>query len=163
MEAVMAIPSRLSSYLDQHGVRYEVCAHGHSRSSAHSARAAHIRPHELAKSVIVEDDDGCLMVVLPADCRIRLGELSRLLGRRELRLADEARIAGLFADCDLGAVPAAGMAWGLETVVADELESSPTVYIEGGDHERLLRLTHEQFHALMQTARHGRFCAEPMH
>ena len=35
--------------------------------------------------------------------------------------------------------------------------------MEGGDHERLLRLSHEQFHALMLTVRHGQFCAEATH
>jgi len=163
MEAVMTIPSRLSSYLEQRGVRYEVCAHQHSRTSAQSARTANVPPHELAKSVIVEDDDGCVMAVLPADRKVRLGELSRLLGRKNLRLADEDRVSELFTDCDRGAVPALGMAWGVETVVDDELESSPIVYVEAGDHERLLRMSHEQFHALMLAARHGQFCAEPMH
>lgn len=159
----MTIPSRLSSYLDRHGTRYEVCTHQHSRTSAQSARTAHVPPHALAKSVIVEDDSGCLVAVLPADRKVRLGELSRLLGRRNLRLADEQRIAELFTDCDRGAVPALGMAWGLETVVDDELESCPTVYIEGGDHEQLLRLSHDEFHLLMRTARHGRVGAEPVH
>lgn len=28
------------------------------------------------------------------------------------------------------------------------------------DHERLLRLSHDQFQALMSTARHGQFCGE---
>ena len=159
----MTIPSRLSSYLAQRGANYEVCAHRHSRTSAETARTAHVSPHELAKSVIVEDDTGCVMAVLPADRKLRLGELSRMLGRKNLRLADERRIAELFTDCDLGAVPAVGMAWGVETVVDDELESCSTVYVEGGDHERLLRLSHDQFHALMLAARHGRFCVEPMH
>ncbi|HSW03021.1 aminoacyl-tRNA deacylase [Aquabacterium sp.] len=159
----MAIPLRLSSYLDQRGAQYEICAHLRSRTSAQTARTANVPAHELAKSVIVEDDTGCVMAVLPADKKLRLGELSRLLGRRNLRLADERRIAELFTDCDLGAVPALGMAWGIETVVDDELESCPTIYVEAGDHERLLRLSHDQFHALMLTARHGRFCAESMH
>jgi Ala-tRNA(Pro) deacylase len=159
----MSIPSRLCSYLEQRGVRYEICAHVHSRTSAQTARTANVPPHELAKSVIVEDDAGCVMAVVPADCRVRLGELSRLLGRKHLRLADENRIVELFADCDRGAVPALGMAWGVELVVDDELEASPVVYLEGGDHERLLRISHDQFHELMRTARHGQFCAKPVY
>jgi len=56
------------------------------------------------------------MVVLPADKRVRLGPVSRMLDRERLRLADENRIATLFADCDRGAAPAFGMAWGVETI-----------------------------------------------
>lgn len=159
----MSIPSRLSSYLDQRGVRYDTLTHEPSRSSAETARMAQVLPHQLAKSVIVEDDAGCVMVVLPADRTVMLGHLSLLLGRKELRLADESRIAQLLEDCDRGAVPPVGMAWGIETIIDDELEASDIVYMEGGDHERLLQMSHQQFHELMRTARHGHFCKKPLH
>lgn len=159
----MSIPTRLSSYLDQRGVRYEIRMHKHSRSSAETARAAHVPPCQLAKSVIVEDDTGRVMAVVPADRNILLGQLSRMLDRKHLRLADEACIASMFADCDRGAVPALGMAWGVETVVDDELEASEVVYVEAGDHERLLQLSNDQFHELMLAARHGHFCGERIH
>ena len=154
----MSIPSPLSSYLDQRGTRYEICAHAYSRSSAETARSAHVQPSQLAKSVVLEDDTGCLMAVIPADQTVMVGALARLLGRKDLRLADEERIATLFDDCDRGAVPTVGMAWGIETVVDDELEAREVVYMEGGDHERLLRMSHDQFHALMSSQLHGRFC-----
>ena len=159
----MSIPMRLTSYLGARGARYEVCLHEHSRCSAETARTAHVPSHQLAKSVIVEDDAGCVMAVVPADRNVLLGQLSRLLARKPLRLADEARIAAIFADCDRGAVPALGMAWGVETIVDDALETTPVVYVEAGDHERLLRLSHDQFHELMLAARHGRFCGTRIH
>ena len=159
----MSIPTRLSSYLAERGTRYEIRTHKHSRSSAETARAAQVPPHQLAKSVIVEDEAGCMMVVVPADRNVQLGELSRLLERKHLRLADETRIASIFADCDRGAVPALGMPWGVPTVIDDELESNDVVYIESGDHEQLLRLTSDQFHELMLAAQHGHFCGERIH
>ena len=94
---------------------------------------------------------------------VKLGQLARLLERKHLHLADEDRIAELFADCDRGAIPGLGMAWGIETIVDYELEASAVVYIEAGDHEHLLRLSHDQFHALMLGARDGHFCGEPIH
>lgn len=159
----MSIPRRLSSYLDAHGAHYEVCLHAHSRSSPETARTAHIPPHQLAKSVIVEDDAGCVLAVVPANRNVLLGQLARQLGRRHLRLADEARVSALFADCEPGAVPALGMAWGIETVVDDELDAKPVVCVEAGDHECLLRLAHDEFHALMLAARHGRFSGARIH
>ncbi|ABE46618.1 aminoacyl-tRNA deacylase [Polaromonas sp. JS666] len=159
----MSIPSRLSSYLDERGARYEIHTHQPSHSSAETARTAQVLPHQLAKSVILEDDTGYVMAVIPADKTVMLGHLSLLLGRKELRLSDESRIASMFLDCDLGAVPPVGMAWGMETVVDDELEASDVVYMEGGDHERLLRMSHDQFHDLMSVAQHGHFCKAPLH
>jgi Ala-tRNA(Pro) deacylase len=153
----MPISPRLSSYLDQQGAQYELCLHNHSHSSAETARLARVPEHQLAKSVILEDERGCIMAVIPADARLQIGALARMLGRSTLRLADEARIGQMFNDCELGAVPAFGMAWGLETVVDDELERNTEIYVEGGDHEQLLRMSRQQFSTLMRDARHGHF------
>ena len=159
----MFIPARLSSFLLAHDAEYDVQRHRHSRSSSDSAHAAHVPPHQLAKAVVLEDETGCVMAVVPADRYVRLGRLSQLLERQYLHLADEDRIAALFPDCERGAVPALGMLWGLETVVDDELDNQNVVYIECGDHERLLRLDHRQFHALTQQARHGQFSGLRIH
>jgi Ala-tRNA(Pro) deacylase len=162
-EDVMAIPSHLSSYLEQRGARYDVCPHAHSRSSAETARSAHVPPGQLAKSVILEDDAGCVMAVLPADRTVMVGEFARMLGRNRLRLADEARVALLFEDCDRGAIPPVGMAWGVQTIVDEALEANDIVYLESGDHERLLRMSREQFHELMREQPHGHFCKPATH
>lgn len=159
----MSLPTRLVHYLDERGARYDVFAHGRSRSSFETAHSAHVPPHQLAKSVLLEDDGGYVVAVLPADRALRLGELSRMLGREDLHLADEDCVAKTFADCDRGAVPAFGMAWGIETVVDDELETNDVVYVEAGDHERLLRLSRAQFHELMSASRHGPISGERTH
>ncbi len=159
----MSIPAHLTKYLDQRGSHYEVHTHEHSRSSAETARSAHVPSNQLAKSVILEDETGVVMAVIPADRMVLLGEFARLLGRNKLRLAQEERVAQLFEGCEPGAVPAVGMAWGVATIVDDELESSDVVYLEGGDHERVLRMSHEEFHALMRAQPHGSFSRSPLH
>lgn len=159
----MSLPSRLSSYLERCGTHYELCAHEPTHSSAETARSAHVMPHQLAKSVILEDDLGCVMAVVPADKSVLVDEVAQMLGREGLHLSSEDRIASVFEDCERGAVPPVGMAWGLETIVDDELEANDIVYLEGGDHELLLRLPHEEFHRLMTEARHGHICKPTMH
>jgi len=156
------ISSRLSQYFSQRGVQYEVSEHRLSRSSAQTARVAHVPPRLVAKSVILEDDGGFVMAVIPADRCVRVGHLANLLGRHELHLSDESRIAAVFGDCDRGAVPPVGMAWGIETVVDEALEGHEVVYLEGGDHRRLLKMLGEQFAELMRAARHGRFSKSPL-
>jgi Ala-tRNA(Pro) deacylase len=152
----MSISTRLSSYLSQQGARYELCPHELSHSSAETARAAHVPAGALAKPVLLEDDDGrCVMAIVPADRNVSLDEVADLVGCRDLRLSSEDRIAQTFDDCDRGAVPPVGMAWGIETVVDDQLESHEVVYLEGGDHQQLLRMSHDQFRELMNGARHG--------
>ena len=153
----MPISPRLANYLDEHHARYELCEHVRTETSAQTARTAHVPPRHLAKSVILEDERGCVMAVVPADQRVHIGELARLLGRHELHLSDEARVKMLFNDCAPGAVPALGMAWGVETIVEQALEAAPEVYIEAGDHEQLIKFSHDAFSALMRDARHAHF------
>ncbi|HEU5294511.1 MAG TPA: YbaK/EbsC family protein [Burkholderiaceae bacterium] len=157
------ISSRLSQYFDQLGLQYEVTEHRLSRSSAQTARVAHVPPRLVAKSVILEDDGGFIMAVIPADRYVMVGRLASLLGRHDLHLSDENRIAAVFGDCDRGAVPPVGMAWGIETVVDDDLVGHEVVYLEGGDHRRLLRMPGAEFVELMRAARHGRFSRSPLH
>lgn len=160
----MSIPTRLSSYLDQHDTEYDVRSHELSRTSAETARSAHIQPHQLAKSVVLEDEEGCIIAVLPADASVKLSELSELLDRKSLKLSKENRIAEIFSDCDRGAVPAIGMAWGVETIVDDDLgANNEEVFMESGDHERLLKMSGEQFQQLMREQRHGHFCQPTLH
>jgi Ala-tRNA(Pro) deacylase len=70
---------------------------------------------------------------------------------------DETEINQLFRDCAHGAVPAIGKCYGLDTVVDDSIETQPEIYMEAGDHETLLRLTHGQFARLTANSPHGCF------
>jgi Ala-tRNA(Pro) deacylase len=157
------MPSRLSNYLQRCGIRYDVLSHSHSHSSAETARTAHVAPHQLAKSVVLEDDEGCVMAVVPADARVNIGTLARTLGRETLHLSDEQRLCELFPDCDRGAVPAVGMAWGMDTVVDDSLAENAELFIEAGDHDMVIKMSRQQFQELMREARHASFCRPAAH
>lgn len=153
----MAIAATVSSYLANHGVDYDILSHPHTATSGQSAEVAHIPGTRLAKSVVLEDDNGYVMVVLPSNRQVNLGELHRQMNRN-LGLASESELASLFRDCELGALPPLGFAYGIETVVDDAIAEQPDIYFEGGDHEQLVHVSAEVFHALMgETTRHGRF------
>ena len=153
----MAIASTVSNYLAEHDVAYDVLTHPHTASSGESAQAAHVPGTRLAKSVVLEDEQGYLMVVLPSNRQVNLGELHRLLNRN-LGLATESELGGLFIDCEIGALPAMGPAYGMETVVDDTLAEQSDIYFEAGDHEQLIRVSAETFQTLLgESAWHGRF------
>jgi len=152
----MAIAKRLKWYLDHHGLCYELVHHEPSSTSLGTARAAHIPAGRVAKSVLLEDERGYVLAILPASCRLDLGEVEARLQRR-LELASEAELSDLFGDCAIGAVPAAGSAYGLPTLVEDSLLRLPDVYLEGGDHEELVHVSGMAFRALVAQSLHGHF------
>lgn len=154
----MAIASKVQQYMVQHGVSYDVVTHPHSRSSMETAELAHVPGNRLAKSVVLEDEEGFVMAVLPSTCHVRLGILSKEL-KRKLRLAAEKELPGVFTDCELGAVPPLGPAYGMATVIDDSVAEEAEIYFEAGDHERLIHMQRDEFFALMDRAGHARFAA----
>jgi len=152
----MAIADTLRDYLDNHSVAYEVVRHPRSGSSMETAEFAHIPGGRLAKALVLKDTEGYLMVVIPAVHHVELGTLHKSLGR-ELRFVPETELAELFPDCAVGAVPALGPAYGLETVWDSALIHEAEIYFEGGDHETAVKLTSDQFRRLMTGERQGRF------
>ncbi|MHB8257313.1 MAG: aminoacyl-tRNA deacylase [Acidiferrobacterales bacterium] len=150
----MSLAPTLRQYLAELGIGYEILAHQRTTSSRATANAAHVPAGSLAKSVVLEDEHGFLVAVIPANCRLELGQVHRLLDRR-LGLATERAAATLFRDCEVGAIPAVGCAYGLEMLVDDSLVDQPEVYMESGDHRELLHMSNGQFRRLFSTAWHG--------
>jgi Ala-tRNA(Pro) deacylase len=72
-------------------------------------------------------------------------------------LATEAEIRLLFEDCEDGAVPGLGQAYGLDVLVDDALLELNHVYFEAGSHSELVHVTGDMFRGLMSSADHGEF------
>jgi len=145
------IAASVRSHLERAGVLFDVIAHPHTSDSSHTAQAAHVPGERLAKGVMLEDDRGYLMAVLPASRKLDLGALHRTLGRN-LGLAAESELAALFADCEPGALPPVGEAYGLEVIVDESLEDAADVYFEAGDHLALVHVSGPDFQRLMGDA-----------
>lgn len=152
----MAIATTLQHYLEGHHVPYDVMPHLRTMTARETARVCEIPADCLAKAVVLRDGGGYVMAVLPASCQLDKAQLWRLL-HRPVELADEGEATSLFKDCEIGAIPALGQAYGLETVVDERLGKAPEVWIEAGDHQHLVHLAGERFRELMAGARHGSF------
>ena len=154
----MAIALTLQEFLDWEEVNYTVIKHPVTLSSLSTAEAAHIPAEHLAKTVVLVDEYGFVMVVLPADQHVDLHRLRKIYNRNFM-LASEQEIEDLFYDCEQGAIPALGEAYGFEMLVDDVLlRENKDIYIEGGDHRALIRLDGQDFRHLMAHAEHGHFC-----
>lgn len=156
----MSTSRTIADYLEERGVPFTAHQHPRSTTSAETARLARVPEQAIAKAVALRDDEGVFLAVLPAAHNILLGELWRET-HRPAHLATEAEIAEIFPDCDLGAVPPFGEAYGLETIVDGHLLDEPVVYCEGGDHETLLEVAGADFSRLMESARLGAFARPP--
>ena len=144
----MAIAITLKEYLDNRGLSYEVIQHPRTDSTLMSSQAAHVPGDRMAKSVLLGDEESYLMAIIPATHHLDIGHLSRLT-HRKLELIEEDELVDAFFDCEPGAVPPAGMAYGIHTIADSSLTAQPDIYFESGDHTRLIHITGESFRSLV--------------
>ena len=152
----MTIAKRLKQHLDAEGVPYTTVAHPRTTTASETAEAAHVPGDSVAKTVVIHHEEGYLLAVVPSSHRVDLTTLQELLDRR-LGLASEREIDTLFDDCDSGAVPPVGTAYGLPMVLDNSLNGCSEIWFEGGDHRTLVQVTGPDFDRLMQGARHASF------
>lgn len=152
----MTMSTTLRNYLADQRADYSLLKHKHTTNTLDTAEKAHIPLANLAKAVVLKDQQGRhLMAVVPSMHRLRLRWLNRKLGR-SFRLVGERELRTLFVDCDLGAIPAFGQAYAMETICEEQLLQQRHVYIEAGDHEELIKLEHDEFQRLMADQPHDR-------
>jgi Ala-tRNA(Pro) deacylase len=152
----MGIAITLAQYLVDRSVAYDLVPHPRTVTALASAAASRVPANSLAKGIVLKGGDGFILAVVPASRHIQFNELRQLLGS-EVDMANEEQVETLFLDCEPGAVPALGRAYGLNVVVDDSLAQEPDVYFEAGDHASLVHISGTSFQKLMADARHGRF------
>ena len=108
----MALSKTLQQFLDRMQVEYEIFLHAPTPSASRTAEASHISADKIAKGVLLKDESGYVLAVLPASHHLDLQEIERVLDS-PASLAGELELAEIFRDCELGAVPAVGAAYGL--------------------------------------------------
>lgn len=150
---------RMTQYLTEHHVPFELISHRHTATSRQAAVAAGIGSRRLVKAVLLEAPECYLAAMIPADEQVRLGKLSKDYGK-PFRLATEETVRKLFDGCDPGAAPGLPIAWGVETVWEDDLLAQPDLYLEAGDHERLIHVETKHLREVLQDMPHCHF-AQP--
>lgn len=158
----MSVSKTVHDFLESRDLSEAVLRHDPTGCSSETAEAAHIPGRQLAKGVVLTtQDDYHLLAVIPADRMLALDKVCETYGGH-LRLADEHELQALFPDCELGAIPAVGMAYRLPTYVDEALFSQDKVFFEGGDHESLVCLSGEEFAALFEEPAIGDFSRDKL-
>ena len=141
---------RLKEYLDKQHVKYVTIDHSPAFTAQEVAQRAHIPGKEMAKTVIVKIDGELAMVVTPASETVRLGQLKKALGAKDVELASEYEFKDAFPDCETGAMPPFGNLYGMRVYVSPTLREDEEIAFNGGTHKELVRLTFADFERLVE-------------
>ncbi|NVJ71348.1 MAG: YbaK/EbsC family protein [Alphaproteobacteria bacterium] len=150
----MSIAPRLQSFMDESGIDYDLMPHDREVVATKIAQSAHVSGSAMAKGVLLKSDDGYMVAVVPASRHVDLAELSHQSHTR-LGLASEEEARAIFSDCDPGAVPACGSAYGMPMIIDRCLDDQDDIYMEAGDHRSLIHMNRAGFAKLTADARHA--------
>lgn len=141
---------KLTEFLDREQVKYVTLTHSPAFTAQETAESAHVPGKEMAKTVVVHLGDKMVMAVLPANQKVALSELREATGGARARFASEDEFAGLFPDCEVGAMPPFGNLYGLDVFMAAPLEEDEQIAFNAGSHTELIRMPLRDFERLVR-------------
>lgn len=142
--------ARLKQFLDEQHVKYVTIGHSPAFTAQEVAERAHIPGKQLAKTVMVKVDGELAMVVVPASRQVKLSQLAKSLGAKNVELATEDEFRDAFPDCELGAMPPFGNLYGMQVFVSETLREDDEIAFNAGSHSELIRLPYTDFERIVK-------------
>lgn len=140
---------RLEEFLNSNRVAYDTVTHPHAFTAQQTAERAHIRGHEMAKTVMVKLDGRLAMAVLPSDEWLDVARLRQVSGAREVALANESDFKDRFPECEVGAMPPFGNLYRMDVYAAESLADDGHIAFNAGNHRELMRMDWSDFERLV--------------
>lgn len=136
--------ARTQALLEERHVPYEVIRHQRTFTAHGTAAASHIPGRRFAKVLVVQSKPGRpLMAVLPANCHLDFEAFADVAGEGPVSLVPETELARLFPDCEVGAMPAFGNAYGIPVYVSRCLSRTGEIYFNAGSHRDTIGLRYD--------------------
>jgi Ala-tRNA(Pro) deacylase len=120
--------------LEARGLHHAVIEHSQTYTAGAEARVAAVPPQHAAKTILLRDDGGYVLAVIPTSELLELRKVRRLAARPELRLATEEEMAADFPAFEVGALPPFGELFDCPEFIDVRLLSPARILCNGGDH-----------------------------
>lgn len=146
----MECKRKLEKYFRDNGVEFQAMTHRTAFTAQEMAAAQGVKGKLVAKVTMVSAEGKIAMLVLPASYRIDFAKVKEALGVKEARLAQEADFAGLFPDCDTGAMPPFGNLYNVPVFVDRVLTQDPEIVFPAGTHQDTMKIAYKDYARLAQ-------------
>ncbi len=145
------MPSKnLTSYLNEHRVKYTTISHTPAYTAQEIAASAHVPGMKVAKSVVVKIDGKLCILVEPANYKVDLKALQVQLGAHSVELAHEYEFEDTFPGCETGAVPPIGELFDVDVYVDDVIKYQDEIAFSAGNHSELVKMRYSDFEKLVK-------------
>ncbi len=144
----MAISEKLKELLEKEGVKFEHSTHPEVYTTLEVAAVEHEGGRCVIKTVVVKADGSFVLAGVPAALKVDTEALGKLLGAKEVMLAEEHEFANLFPDCEVGAMPPIGNFYGLPVWLDERLTRCEHVVFNAGTHTDTVKVSFADFERL---------------
>jgi Ala-tRNA(Pro) deacylase len=141
----MAIAKWIHDFLRRERVPYTIFAHRAAYTAQQEAEVSHVRGQHWAKIVVCFADSEPIQAILPAHLMVDLERLGALVQARTVRLASEAEMAGMYPECELGAMPPFGPIYKQRVFVDKSLVGDPEMVFNAGTHTDAVCMHYDDF------------------
>lgn len=143
----MTVPASVKQLLDKQKVAYTVSIENtvteRSSDAIENIYQQKLRRSGVVKSIILQDKDGSLQVIIPANCLLDIDELNQQLGRK-LRAMSDIDLQKFYGKHGLSTVPALPKLGGMPTVIDQRVLETDFVLLDSGA-EDILQVTRQGF------------------
>jgi len=144
----MAISKKLMDLLVREGVKFEHSTHPEAYTTQEVAAVEHERGRCVIKTVVVKADGSFVLAGVPAALKVDPEALGKLLGAKDVAIAEEHEFAGLFPDSEVGAMPPFGNLYGLPLWLDKRLTACEEVAFNAGTHTDTIKMSFADFERL---------------
>jgi len=141
----MSIPTKLTTFMDDHHIHYTALYHAQTSTALSSAVKVDCGQKQMAKVLILEIDGKNTMCVLPSNEKLHMGILKEELGARKVKMFSENDLEEKFDDCEIGAMPAFGNLYNMNTYVSTHFQKDQAIYFNAGTHSDTVRMPYSEF------------------
>lgn len=131
-------------------IPYTAFRHPAAFTAQREAAVSHVPGRSWAKIVVCFADDDLILAVVPAHFMVDFEALRGLSGAGAMRLAREHEFAGLYPDCEPGAVPPFGNRFAQRVFVDKSLVGEAEMVFNAGTHTDAIRMHYGDFAVLTQ-------------
>lgn len=150
----MPIAVKLNQYLSRQGVFVHEIPHERAVSLECAISKANVTPDTTLKSVLMIDVKGAVMAVFPFPAELNIDAVNQALGRNLQRLTPE-QSDKLFTDCEPGAHPPIGGAYGIPMIIDESLLEQDLFYLQSGCNTTMLQMDGRAFRLAIAGANKG--------
>lgn len=144
----MAIAKKLKELLKKEAVKFEHVTHTEVFTAQEVAAVEHERGRHVIKTVVVKADENFVLAAVPAALKVDTEALAKLLGAKEVAVAEEQEFAHLFPDCEVGGMPPFGNLYDLPLWLDERLTKSEQVVFNAGTHTDTVKMSFSDYERL---------------